>query len=63
MTEAEARDWAEQNGRRITVKVQEYSDVAYGWAMEDTTGSASSSRTPIPAGCSAPTSWARRPPP
>ncbi|MGO1950000.1 MAG: mycothione reductase, partial [Mycobacteriaceae bacterium] len=22
----------------ITVKVQEYSDVAYGWAMEDTTG-------------------------
>lgn len=38
MTEAEARDWAEQNGRRITVKVQEYSDVAYGWAMEDTTG-------------------------
>jgi mycothione reductase len=38
MTEAEARDWAADNGRRITVKVQEYSDVAYGWAMEDTTG-------------------------
>lgn len=38
MTEAEARAWAEENGRTVTVKVQEYSDVAYGWAMEDTTG-------------------------
>lgn len=38
MTEAQARDWARANGRQITVKVQEYSDVAYGWAMEDTTG-------------------------
>lgn len=38
MTEAEARAWADENGRTVTVKVQEYSDVAYGWAMEDTTG-------------------------
>jgi len=38
MTETEARAWAEENDRTITVKVQEYSDVAYGWAMEDTTG-------------------------
>ncbi|MGO1950692.1 MAG: mycothione reductase, partial [Mycobacteriaceae bacterium] len=38
MTEAEARAWAAENGRTVTVKVQEYSDVAYGWAMEDTTG-------------------------
>ncbi|MEL4164432.1 mycothione reductase [Corynebacterium bovis] len=34
MTEEEAR----ASGRPVTVKVQEYSDVAYGWAMEDTTG-------------------------
>ncbi|HIW96227.1 MAG TPA: mycothione reductase [Candidatus Corynebacterium gallistercoris] len=34
MTEQEARE----SGRSITVKVQEYSDVAYGWAMEDSTG-------------------------
>lgn len=34
MTEAEARDKVEN----VTVKVQEYSDVAYGWAMEDSTG-------------------------
>ncbi|MEJ6548248.1 mycothione reductase [Corynebacterium sp. USCH3] len=38
MTEEEARSWAGENGRTVTVKVQEYSDVAYGWAMEDTTG-------------------------
>jgi mycothione reductase len=38
MTEAQAREWARATGRRITVKVQEYADVAYGWAMEDTTG-------------------------
>ncbi|HET9874786.1 MAG TPA: mycothione reductase, partial [Mycobacterium sp.] len=25
-------------GFEISVKVQDYSDVAYGWAMEDTTG-------------------------
>ena len=23
---------------RITVKIQDFGDVAYGWAMEDTTG-------------------------
>ncbi|ALG84552.1 mycothione reductase [Gordonia phthalatica] len=34
LTEAQARD----TGRDITVKVQNYGDVAYGWAMEDTTG-------------------------
>lgn len=31
MTEAQARE----AGHNITVKVQEYKDVAYGWAMED----------------------------
>ncbi|MGV9792255.1 mycothione reductase [Gordonia sp. NPDC003422] len=34
MTEAQAR----ASGRDITVKVQAYGDVAYGWAMEDTSG-------------------------
>jgi mycothione reductase len=34
MTETEARD----TGLDITVKVQNYGDIAYGWAMEDTTG-------------------------
>lgn len=34
MTEAEVRE----AGIDYTVKVQEYADVAYGWAMEDTTG-------------------------
>lgn len=34
LTEEEARD----KGIDITVKVQNYGDVAYGWAMEDTTG-------------------------
>jgi mycothione reductase len=34
MTENEAR----AAGLRIRTKVQDYSDVAYGWAMEDTTG-------------------------
>lgn len=34
LTEAEAID----AGLDITVKVQNYGDVAYGWAMEDTTG-------------------------
>jgi len=33
MTEFEARD----SGHNIAVKVQEFGDVAYGWAMEDTT--------------------------
>lgn len=34
ITEAEAR----ATGRPISVKIQNYGDVAYGWAMEDTTG-------------------------
>ena len=34
MTEAQAR----KTGIDITVKSQAYGDVAYGWAMEDTTG-------------------------
>ena len=34
LTESEARD----AGLDITVKVQNYGDVAYGWAMEDKTG-------------------------
>ncbi|HLS62482.1 MAG TPA: mycothione reductase [Ruania sp.] len=34
LTEAEAR----VQGYEVTVKVQDYGDVAYGWAMEDTTG-------------------------
>lgn len=35
LTEAQARDVA---GTDLSVKVQEYADVAYGWAMEDTEG-------------------------
>ena len=34
MTERQAR----QAGHNVTVKIQRYGDVAYGWAMEDTTG-------------------------
>ncbi|MEZ2121060.1 mycothione reductase [Corynebacterium sp. CCM 9203] len=34
LTEDEARD----AGHDITVKIQNYGDVAFGWAMEDTTG-------------------------
>ncbi|KUH99116.1 mycothione reductase [Mycobacterium sp. IS-3022] len=34
LTENQAR----AKGFRIKVKIQDYSDVAYGWAMEDTTG-------------------------
>lgn len=34
MTEAQARE----HGHNVTVKIQDYGDVAYGWAMEDTTG-------------------------
>lgn len=34
MTEADAR----AAGYNVTVKTQDYSDVAYGWAMEDTVG-------------------------
>lgn len=38
MTEEEARAQAEKEGFPITVKVQKYGDVAYGWAMEDQEG-------------------------
>lgn len=38
MTEAEAREWATRNGTEVTVKVQRYADVAYGWALEDGDG-------------------------
>ena len=34
LTEEQARD----QGYHVTVKVQNYGDVAYGWALEDTTG-------------------------
>ena len=36
LTEAEAR----ARGNRVAVKVQEYGDTAYGWALEDTTSCA-----------------------
>lgn len=36
--EATARAEAERSGRGIRVAVQEYASIAYGWAMEDTTG-------------------------
>lgn len=35
LTEDQARVYEKETGRAITVKVQEYSDVAYGWAMEE----------------------------
>lgn len=38
MTEEEAREWAAANGTDVTVKVQNYGDVAYGWALEDRDG-------------------------
>ena len=38
MTEDEAREWAAANGTDVTVKVQNYGDVAYGWALEDRDG-------------------------
>lgn len=34
MTEDQARE----HGHNVTTKVQDYGDVAYGWALEDTTG-------------------------
>ncbi|MDO5662159.1 MAG: mycothione reductase [Brachybacterium sp.] len=37
VTEAEARREAEQSGREIVVARQYYRDIAYGWALEDTT--------------------------
>ena len=48
-------------GFDITVKVQDYGDIAYGWAMEDTTGIAQDDRAnAAPARSSARTSWAIR---
>lgn len=38
MTEDQARAWAKENGTEVTVKVQNYGDVAYGWALEDKDG-------------------------
>lgn len=36
MTEAEAKVYGERTGHTISIKIQEFSDVAYGWAMEET---------------------------
>ena len=38
LSEEQARRQAEREGFAITVKVQDYGDVAYGWAMEDSAG-------------------------
>lgn len=38
MTEDQARTQAKEEGFDITVKIQNMGDVAYGWAMEDSTG-------------------------
>ena len=38
LTEEEARALGEKEGFPVTVKVQKYGDVAYGWAMEDKHG-------------------------
>ena len=38
MTERAAREWARKHGTEITVKEQDFGDVAYGWAMEDRVG-------------------------
>lgn len=38
LTEDEARTKATEEGFEITVKVQNFGDVAYGWAMEDQVG-------------------------
>lgn len=37
LTEPQAREAAERDGRRIAVARQDYASVAYGWALEDTT--------------------------
>ena len=57
LREQDCRD----RGIPYVTKIQNYGDVAFGWAMEDTTGVVKlvASRT---APCSAPTSWARRRP-
>ena len=38
LDEDAARRWAADNGTDVTVKVQKYGDVAYGWALEDGDG-------------------------
>ena len=38
LTEAQCRERLDRRGRRYVTKVQDYGAVAYGWAMEDTTG-------------------------
>ena len=38
LDEAAAREQAAAQGRSIRVAVQEYASIAYGWAIEDTTG-------------------------
>ncbi|WP_129659280.1 mycothione reductase [Rothia uropygialis] len=38
LSEADARDIARAEGFEVTVKVQDFGDVAYGWAMEDQHG-------------------------
>lgn len=38
LTEPQAREKAESEGFEISVKVQDFGDVAYGWAMEDEDG-------------------------
>ncbi|GGH56374.1 mycothione reductase [Rothia aerolata] len=38
LSEDDARSAAEREGFEITVKVQNFGDVAYGWAMEDSAG-------------------------
>lgn len=38
MTEDEAQLYAERTGTELTIKVQQYRDVAYGWALGDAPG-------------------------
>ncbi|MFZ3452795.1 mycothione reductase [Arthrobacter sp. 7Tela_A1] len=38
LTEAQAREYALENGMDLVMAVQEYGSTAYGWAMEDSTG-------------------------
>ena len=56
LTEDEAR----AAGFDVVTKVQDYGDIAYGWAMEDTTGIAKLIADATPACSSARTSWATR---
>lgn len=38
LREQEARELAERTGREVRVAIQDYAGIAYGWALEDTTG-------------------------